>query len=231
MITHKEKPGKVQLLLIILAAMLMVIAWWGVIQLENNSIIRKFERKGQPFSYIGPIEAQNVPGVIVAHGFGGSQQLMLGFGNTFARSGYGVMLMDFKGHGANSNPMDSTRSGLQEDIEAATQLLIAQPEINPDYIALLGHSMGSGAVMQAGIENPDQYDAVIAISPTGAEVSESVPPNLLLMAGEWESRFVANAQQLLEEAGGPSANFKGKLARKFVEIPNVEHISILFNMK
>jgi pimeloyl-ACP methyl ester carboxylesterase len=217
------------LTVILLAAVLMAISWWGVIRLGEGLTIRKFRREGQPFSYIGPREGQNVPGVIAAHGFGGSQQLMLGYGYTLARSGYGVVLLDFKGHGANSNPMESARDGLQEDLDAATQLLIQQPEVNPEQIALLGHSMGSGAVMQAGIENPDRYDAVIAISPTGAEVSDSVPPNLLLMAGEWEGRFVTNAQQLLEKAGGASTEFRSKLARQFVEISNAEHISILFN--
>ncbi|MCK4693972.1 MAG: hypothetical protein KAT23_10080, partial [Anaerolineales bacterium] len=108
---------------------------------------------------------------------------------------------------------------------------IAQPEVNPHQVALLGHSMGSGAVMQAGIEDPDRYAAVIAISPTGAEVSDSAPPNLMLQVGAWETRFLANAQKLLAEAGGASEDFAEKRARRLVVIPNAEHITILFSAR
>jgi len=212
----------------IIAFLLILISWWGLSQLDDGLTVRKFSQDGLPLIYIKPNEGENLPGVIVAHGFGGSKQLMLGYGYAIARAGYGVMLLDFRGHGANPNPMAGQRGGLQDDLDSATRALLSQPQVAGDQIALLGHSMGSGAVMQAGIQNPDRFDAVIAISPTGADVSEKVPPNLLLMAGGWEGRFVANAQQLLEEAGGPNQDFLGKRARQFIEIPNAEHISILF---
>jgi hypothetical protein len=83
--------------------------------------------------------------------------------------------------------------------------------------------------MRAGIERPERYQAVIAVSPTGADVSETLPPNLMLQAGSLEGRFVDNALELLAEAGGPNSDFAAGRARTFEEIANVEHIIILFN--
>ena len=40
-----------------------------------------------------------------AHGFSGSQQLMLAYGYTLAHAGYAVILLDFAGHGANAQPL------------------------------------------------------------------------------------------------------------------------------
>ena len=133
------------------------------------------------------------------------------------------MLLDFAGHGANAEPLDTERDALQDSLDVAYQGLISRSEVDPDRVALLGHSMGSGAVMRAGIEQPNRYRAVIAVSPTGADVTETLPRNLMLQAGSLEGRFVANAETLLEDAGGSSDDFVDGLARTFVEIPDVEH--------
>jgi pimeloyl-ACP methyl ester carboxylesterase len=167
--------------------------------------------------------------VIVAHGFSGSKQVMLRYGHTLARAGYAVMLLDFAGHGANEQPMDTEGDALQRSLDAAYEALVEMAPVDPSRVALLGHSMGSGAVMQAGIERPERYQAVIAISPTEAAVSESRPPNLMLQAGSLEGRFVDNARELLAEAGGPSQEFAARRARAFETIRNVEHITILFS--
>ena len=47
-----------------------------------------------------------VPGVVIAHGFAGSKQLMLGYGYTLAHAGYATILFDFNGHGANPAPLE-----------------------------------------------------------------------------------------------------------------------------
>lgn len=214
-----------------IAVLLILGSWWGVGRMNDGLVTRRFTRDGVPLTFISPTEGRDLPGIILAHGFGGSQQLMLGYGLGFARAGYAVMLLNFSGHASNPNPLSTSRDALQYDLEAAFQALIAQPEVKPHQIALLGHSMGSGAVMQAGIEDPDRYAAVIAISPTGAEVSDSAPPNLMLQVGAWETRFLANAQELLAEAGGATEGFAEKRARRLVVIPNAQHITILFSAK
>lgn len=169
--------------------------------------------------YVAPARSQPMPGVLIAHGFAGSKQLMLGYAYTLAHAGYAVMLWDFSGHGANNKPL--TRS-LQTDLDTAYKYLLTQPGVDPQRLAVLGHSMGSGAAMTAAIQQSDRFTATVAISPTKAAVTPQFPVNLQLQAGSWEPRFIVNAQQLLQQAGGESQG------RSLVIIPNAEHITILF---
>ena len=193
---------------------------------QGGLTVRHITRDGVPMVYLAPAAAQRAPGVLVAHGFAGSKQLMLAYGYTLAHAGYAVLLWDFDGHGANGNALAG--DSLQNDLDRAYAVLIEQPEVDPARLALLGHSMGSGAVMAAGIRNPDRYTATIAISPTGADVSPAAPRNLLLQAGGWEGNFVANARRLLAAAGGAGDDFANGRARRLIVVPNAEHISILF---
>jgi dienelactone hydrolase len=207
----------------------IIVAWWAVAGLEDGLHSQRSEQDGVPLIFLAPDGAEAAPGVIVAHGFSGSKQLMLGYGYTLSRAGYAVMLLDFAGHGANEQAMDTAGDALQDSLDVAYQALTGMPQVDGARIALLGHSMGSGAVMRAGIERPERYRAVIAVSPTRAEVSESRPPNLMLQAGSLEGRFVDSALDLLDQAGGANPDFAAGRARTFAEIANVEHITILFS--
>jgi dienelactone hydrolase len=179
-----------------------------------------------PLLYVVPQDANKVPGVLVAHGFAGSKQLMLGYTQVLAHAGYAVMSWDFAGHGANAAPLG--RLSLQQDLDVAYAALIEQSQVDPARLALLGHSMGSGAVMSAGIGDVDRFAATVAISPTGAQVTPSTPRNLLLQAGSWEGGFVRNAEKLLLAAGGENKNLAQGRGRSLIIIPNAEHITILF---
>ncbi len=214
-------------LLLLLGIVLIVLAWFMVTAPRRGLVVRDVSVMGIPMVYVAPRDAAGpVPGVVVAHGFAGSKQLMLGYGYTLAHAGYAALLFDFNGHGANAAPL--VRDALQNNLWAATAVLKAQPEVDPDRLALLGHSMGSGAAMAAGTEEPEKYAAVVAISPTSADVRPDAPHNLLLQAGSLEPRFAANAERLLAQAGGPSDNFADGLARDMLVVPFAEHITILF---
>jgi pimeloyl-ACP methyl ester carboxylesterase len=172
--------------------------------------------------------------VLVAHGFAGSKQLMLGYGHVLAHAGYAVMLWDFDGHGANGTRLQ--RYELQQNLDVALQALLEQPQVDPDRLALLGHSMGSGIVMNAGIrervseaDRRYRFAATVAVSPTGANVTPQSPRNLQLQAGSGEGRFVSNAERLLAQAGGENTNLAAGQGRSLVVIPGVEHITILFS--
>ncbi len=212
--------------LLLLALLLIVLSWWGVVAARAGLIVRSLNRDATPLLYVAPQRAEKVPGVLVAHGFAGSKQLMLGYAHVLAHGGYAVMLWDFAGHAANAAPLG--RLSLQQDLDIAYAALIEQPEVDRKRLALLGHSMGSGAVMSAGIQNIDRFAATIAISPTGAQVTPSAPRNLQLQAGSWEGGFVRNAQRLLAAAGGENKNLAQGKGRSLLIIPNAEHITILF---
>jgi pimeloyl-ACP methyl ester carboxylesterase len=212
--------------LLFIALLLIVLSWWRVVAARDGLVVRSLNRDGVPLLYVAPQRAQKVPGVLVAHGFAGSKQLMLGYAQVLAHGGYAAMLWDFAGHGANAAPLG--RLALQQDLDVAYAALIEQSEVDPARLALLGHSMGSGAVMSAGIQNVERFKATVAISPTGAQVTPSAPRNLQLQAGSWEGGFVRNAQRLLAAAGGQSKSLVEGRGRSLVIIPNAEHITILF---
>ena len=168
-----------------------------------------------------------VPGVLVAHGRSASKQLMLGFGQALAHAGFAVLLWDQPGHGANVHRF---RAGaLRIDLETARQVLLEQPEVDPDRVALLGHAMGAAAVLAAGAEDLDRYRATIAVSPPpGTEVG-SAPANVLLLAGSRETRLVRAARDLLEAYGGVRRGFEAGLARDLVVIGGAGHLSVLLH--
>jgi pimeloyl-ACP methyl ester carboxylesterase len=205
----------------------MTIAWFGLANLSAGLTVRAIPHDKVPMLFVAPQRVKSRPGIVVAHGFAGSKQLMLGYGYVLAHNGYGVLLLDFHGHGANAAPLD--KNSLQQDLNAAISALKAQPEIDPNRIGLLGHSMGSGAVMTAGIEQPDAISAVVAVSPTDAALTPNKPRNLQLQAGEWEGHFVRQSAKLLRDAGGPNSNLKEGKGRSRVIVPHAEHILILFS--
>lgn len=214
-----------RLFLLLMALLLVAFSWWSVVAARTGLVVRELERNAIPMLYFAPQRGEKLPGVLVAHGFAGSKQLMLGYAHVLAHAGYAVMLCDFGGHGANASPLEGV--SLSHDLDVAYITLLEQPEVDQTRLALLGHSMGSGAVMSVG-RNVDRFAATVAISPTGAQVTRFTPRNLLLQAGSWEGSFVANAERLLVAAGGENQNLASGQGRSLVIIPNAEHITILF---
>ncbi|MCC5669836.1 alpha/beta hydrolase [Nostoc sp. CHAB 5784] len=215
-----------RLLTLILALLVIAISWWRVMTVQASLTVKQMVCDGVPLLYIVSKNAKNVPGVLIAHGYAGSKQLMLGYAYTLADAGYAVIVWDFDSHAANTKPL--RKNSLQQNLDVAYEALVKQPEVDKLRLATLGHSMGSGAVMSAAINNVNRYAATVAISPTSASVTPKAPDNLQLQAGSWEGRFIANAKRLLESAGGENKNlFQGK-GRELVIIPNAEHITILF---
>lgn len=218
---------RLQQLLLLVSILVIGLSWWGIIAARSGIVVRSFERESIPLLYLAPQNAKAVPSVLIAHGYAGSKQLMLGYAHVLARAGYAAMLWDFDGHGANPNRL--RRFELQQNLNVALNALLEQPEVDRNRLALLGHSMGSGIVMSAGIEQVNSFAATIAVSPTGASVTSHAPQNLQLQAGSWEGRFISNAQRLLAASGGTDSNFAAGTARELVIVPNAEHITILFN--
>lgn len=213
--------------LLVLAIVLIVLSWWGIFSARSGLVVRSFNQDGVPLLYLAPKSARSVPGVLVAHGYSGSKQLMLTYGHVLARSGYAVMLWDWNGHGANPNRLQN--DSLRRNLETAWNAIAQQPEVDATRLAVLGHSMGSGAVMNAAIAHPNDFLATVAVSPTGATVTPDRPRNLQLQAGSWEGGFIRNAERILQQAGGTNSDVATGRGREFVLVPNVEHITILFN--
>ncbi len=176
----------------------------------------------------GAADVGGAPGVVVTHGLAGSAALMHTWSLALAHAGFVVIAPDLPGHGTNLTPSAERGGALVDVVVVAAEHLRTVPQVDASRIGLLGHSMGSGAVLGAGITRPDLIGAVVAVSPTDAPVTSDLPRDLLLLAGANEDRFVANAASLLERAGGERGDPGDGDARSSVVIPIVEHVSILF---
>jgi hypothetical protein len=184
------------------------------------------------------------PVVVVAHGFAGSQQLMLPFALTLARNGYLVLTFDFPGHGRNRVPM----AGGMVDFGASTRALLAALDDvaqaartwpgGDGRVLLLGHSMASDIVIRRAMAD-DAVQATVALSAYSPLVTATSPRNLLIVDGAWEpSMLHAEGLRIVGLALGSAeaadeartyGDFAAGTARRFVLADGVEHISILYS--
>jgi len=228
-----DRPARLGIprrLVALLSVAAIAVAWWQVLAATSGVDLATVERDGVPIDLLVPDGAEDVPGIVVAHGFSGSRQLMRSTALALAEAGFAVAVPDLAGHGANPRPLptDEEADRLVRDVLTAADALSEHDGVGSGPVGVLGHSMGSGAAMAAGVRAPDRIAAVVAVSPTDAEVSSQVPNDLLLLAGEREPRFVTNARDLLERAGGTTTG--ATLPRRdLAVIPGVEHVSILFS--
>jgi pimeloyl-ACP methyl ester carboxylesterase len=207
---------------------LLLVATWQLGVADRGLEIIRVRESPVPVVVIQPKESApgSRPAVLVAHGFAGSEVLMRGFSLTLAHAGYTVIAVDLTGHGRNPRPLPPERGDLLlDDAQAALATATSQGLGDGARVALLGHSMGSGVVLQLGQDLPSTA-ATIAVSPAGVPVTPELPQRLLLMAGQLEGRFVDSARALLAQAGGEASSVS---PRRLVIVPGVEHISILFS--
>lgn len=103
------------------------------------------------------------PAVLVMHGWGANAALMLPSVRPLHEAGFAVLLIDARCHGRSDDDDFSSLPRFAEDIEHALDWLATQPEVDPDRIALLGHSLGAGAVLLVATRRRD-VAAVVSVS-------------------------------------------------------------------
>ncbi|GGM62685.1 dienelactone hydrolase family protein [Dactylosporangium sucinum] len=206
----------------VVALLCVVAGVLGLVRADAGIVREQRTAGGLPVELVRADGATGrLPGVVVVHGYAGSARLMRGFADTLARRGYVVALPDLTGHGANPHhlPQEGAAwdAAIQRDLRTAVDLLRSSPLVDPDRIALVGHSMGAGAVAEFAAHDPAIRDTV-AIS-LGAE-GFGRPQRLLVIYGGLEFPGFRTAAQDALRAGA---------AQQVVEVPGVEHISVLFS--
>ena len=101
--------------------------------------------------------------VVVVHGWGGNAALMLPLARPLHEAGFAALFIDTRCHGASDDDRFTSLPRFAEDAEHAFAWLAAQPGIDPQRIALLGHSVGAGAVLFAASRTP-QVAAVVSVA-------------------------------------------------------------------
>jgi uncharacterized protein len=88
-------------------------------------------------------QSKNLPGVLFAHGWGGTQEQCLAPARLAADRGCACLTFDFRGHGRTFDQrIQITREDNLRDSLAAYDVLASRPEVDPKAIAIIGFSYG-----------------------------------------------------------------------------------------
>lgn len=100
------------------------------------------------------VPSTNAAAVVLLHGAGSTRSNVLDHAVVLARHGYGMLLLDARGHGrSGGRAMDFGWYG-DEDTAAAVAFLHDQPDVDADRIAAVGLSMGGEEAIGAAASNP-----------------------------------------------------------------------------
>ncbi|SCE67290.1 alpha/beta fold hydrolase [Micromonospora mirobrigensis] len=217
------------MLLALLALLAVLLGGVRLAQADAGLSTRQVTVDGVPLTEVraGSSPGRH-PGVVVAHGFAGSARLMRPLADTVARHGAVALLLDFAGHGANPARLpgagrdgSAARAVLEHDLDVAVAHLRALPDVDPDRIVLVGHSMGAGAVTRYAATHPEIAATVAVSLPDAGALPYGRPRALSLVVGGAEfPDFRRAAQEAVRAA--PAGE------RSLTVVPGTEHISVLF---
>lgn len=107
--------------------------------------------------------AEPAPTLIILHGWGGNAALMLPLALPMHRAGMNILLLDARNHGRSDSDSFSSLPRFAEDAGAAVDWVKAHGSDPRKRVALLGHSVGAGAVLFEASRR-DDIAAVISIA-------------------------------------------------------------------
>jgi uncharacterized protein len=89
--------------------------------------------------------------VLVANGNAGDRSLRAPLARELANQGFGVLLFDYRGYGA--NPGSPSEEGLSRDVRAARQFLLEEG-VPGNHLLYYGESLGAAVVAELATEHP-----------------------------------------------------------------------------
>jgi fermentation-respiration switch protein FrsA (DUF1100 family) len=99
-----------------------------------------------------PAEGAEGRAVLVCNGNAGNRSHRVLLAETLRDRGWGVLLYDYRGYGA--NPGRPSEQGLAKDARAALSWLAGRDDVDVDRIAYLGESLGAGVAAGLAAERP-----------------------------------------------------------------------------
>ncbi|HRQ58940.1 MAG TPA: alpha/beta fold hydrolase [Azoarcus taiwanensis] len=115
-------------------------------------------------AWLVPAEGvEPAPAALVMHGWGGNAAMMLPIVPALHAAGFTVLLIDARCHGRSDEDDFASLPRFAEDIDQALAWLQRCPHADPRRIALVGHSVGAGAVLLAASRR-DDVSAVVSLA-------------------------------------------------------------------
>ncbi|MBI5030807.1 MAG: alpha/beta fold hydrolase [Chloroflexi bacterium] len=131
--------------------------------------------------FVPPEPGSDGATLVFVHGLSGNRGQLLQEAAMLARHGYGALLLDLRNHGNSKGNLTTLGFSETEDVRAAVRYLLSRPEVNPDQIGLMGHSMGGATVLRAAARIPE-VRAIVAQS-TFSSIRENIAQSTLSQAG------------------------------------------------
>lgn len=145
------------------------------------------------------------PAAVIIHGLGDSLESYLGHAQLFRERGMSVLLVDLRGHGGSEGSHTTLGGREAADVRAGMRLL-REHGLAKNGLVLMGHSMGSVAVLLAAADQPDlraviveaPYDTYRSTIAHHAKLLYGLPSwvpiiPLAIKAAEWRAGFDAGA--------------------------------------
>jgi len=225
----------------LVALLCLALGTWSALvysrQAQNLSV--EHIRVGEtPVTLYRAKDLEPLTPVVVAHGFGGSRQMMHALSTAIARAGHPVLAFDFIGHGRHPGALSrdiTTLDGTTRQLVGQTLTMIqsAADRFETDLPpALLGHSMATDILIRAA-EERGETGPIVAISMYSDAVTPTFPEQLLIVSGEWEPHLRSVALEKLHQidpqaAEGTTAT-NGDIDRRALFAPFTEHVGVLYS--
>lgn len=135
------------------------------------------------------------PGAVLIHGWGAHAGLMLPAAPWLHEAGLALLVLDARGHGLSSAVDFQSLPRFAQDVDAGLAWLCQQPEVDASRLALIGHSVGAGAVLLSATRQPC-VRAVISLSAFAhpAEVMQRWLATMRIPA-RWPGRWILSHVQ------------------------------------
>ncbi|MDX9994580.1 MAG: alpha/beta fold hydrolase [Rhodocyclaceae bacterium] len=103
------------------------------------------------------------PAVVAIHGWGGNAETLLPLAQPLHEAGFAVLLIDARCHGRSDEDSFASMPRFAEDLGHAIDWLKRRDDIDPEAIAVIGHSVGAAASLLAASRRQD-IAAVVSIA-------------------------------------------------------------------
>lgn len=151
------------------------------------------------------VPSRNGAALVLMHGAGSTRASVLRQAAVLAGHGYGVLLLDARGHGdSEGRGMDFGWYG-EQDAEGAVDFLLRQPEVDPLRVGLVGLSMGGEQALGAAGADP-RVAAVVAEGATARVAADHAYLDVYGVRGEVQQgidRLTFGLADLLSAAPRP----------------------------
>jgi len=131
---------------------------------------------------------QTFPGVVYIHGYQNNRETGDAYCIELARRGFVVLNIDAIGRGNSGIPKTPTDPDFDNSYGGLSALNYLQtlPNVDPQALGMMGHSLGAEMAYQVAMQNPSVKALVITGFAYTTAANEKLPRNMLMIIGRWD---------------------------------------------